>query len=80
MKVVDLFRRVRGSDGKALNEMATPQEDTQCQLTWIPECLQRLIYQPKNIYRLNQGSQHVHSKRLHCLAHVGEDGPNPAET
>jgi hypothetical protein len=35
-----------GEGLKDLNEMATPQEDKQCQPTWTPETPRRLSHQP----------------------------------
>jgi hypothetical protein len=37
---------VLGERLQDLNEMATPQEDEQCQPTWTPETPRRLSHQP----------------------------------
>jgi hypothetical protein len=47
---------------------------------WTPENFQRLSHQPNSIRWLFWGLQHIHSRRLSCLASVGEDVPNPVET
>ena len=44
----DLYRKL-GEELKTLKEMATLQEDQQCQLTWTPESSQRQSHQPKSI-------------------------------
>ena len=51
--------------GKVLSTLkgiGTPQEDQQCQLTWIPESSQRLSNQLNNINELEQGPQHIWSR------------------
>ena len=78
---------------KALKGIGTPQKNQESQLTWTPGGLQRLSHQPKNIHRLEQSSRplptlgrHVCSSHaaqspwLPCLALLGGDGPNLAET
>jgi len=47
---------------KALDEMVTPQEEQQCQVTWAPGSFQRSSHQPKSIHRLFQGPQHMRSR------------------
>jgi hypothetical protein len=69
-----------GEGLKALKGMGTPQEDQQNQLAWTSWGSQRLRHQSKSIYELDRGLQHTCSRGLPCLALVGEDVPNPAET
>ena len=56
------------------------QEDQQLQLIQTPGTSQRLSHQPKSIQGLIQGPQHIFSRGLPCLALIGKDVPNPAET
>ena len=69
-----------GEGLKALKGIGTPQEDQQCQLTWTPGSCQRLSHQLKSEHGLDAGPWHIYSRGLPCLASVGEETPNPAET
>lgn len=61
---------------KELNGMASPWEDRQCQLTWIPQNSQKLNHQQKSKQWLVHGPWHISSIGLPCQALVAEVLPN----
>jgi hypothetical protein len=69
-----------GKSWKKLRRRAAPQEDQQCELTWIHKISQTLSHQPGCIHKLDQGPQNIYSRELLGLASVREDASNPRET
>ena len=45
-----------------LNEIGSPEEDQQCQLTWTLRGSQKLDHQPKSKYELDLGPQNIYSR------------------
>ena len=72
--------------GRVKRGIRGPQRDvnlTEIPTVWTnldPWETHRLSHQPKSIQRLVQGSRHIWNRELPCVASVGEDVPNPAET
>jgi hypothetical protein len=66
--------RIEGAEGDG-----NPIRRQQSQLTLTPESAQRLKHQPKSIYRLLQGPQHICIRGLPCLASVGEGASKPVK-
>jgi hypothetical protein len=70
-------RRIKRTEGDD-NPIGRPTMSINLDLS--SQSPQRLSHQPKNIYRLVKGSQHIHSRGLPCLASLGKDALNPVET